>query len=85
MSDISDFDVMRHSVAWQDEIPLLMQVRNLLAHLCSITLQVHGNRAKPSDFLPKKDWEHSDKQEIVKHLLKFGAKVTEVPIDGIEH
>ena len=79
LASISQGDIARWSAAWEDEPPLLMQIRNLLAQL----LSVQAKDSKPSDFIPTRALANSVPDTPA--IAYFAKYTTEISTDGVQH
>jgi len=52
LDDISPYEALRHTIAWADEPPMLVQIRNLLVQLITLTGAVNNREINSSDLIP---------------------------------
>lgn len=71
---MSDFDAFRHGLAWELEPPILVQVRNLLAQLLSLTANQAGNNTHPSDFIPTRETPEEELERQRSEMLLWAQR-----------
>ena len=79
LASITSGDVARWSAAWEDEPPIIIQQRNLLAQLLSIQVK----DSKPQDFIPTRA--KIDSVPDTPAVAYFAKYTTEISTDGIQH
>ena len=83
LDEASDWEITRWCLAWEDEPPLAIQTRDLLALLVANVNQGLGGKLTPKELIPKRKMANElPTSPAIEFFKKYGA---EIETDGIQH